>query len=237
MPEVILKLDEKDKESLGTIRCMDGLRAADDGGHIWLRGIGGLESMDIALKQLPVKSTFLTNEKNLLFIPGASTPVDALKELLWLPVSEFITVESPVAAFPGKTSDKINIKLATCGKERVGKALLTSLANWKRYAETAPESRLQALAFAVSENSEVLIMGYPLAPLPGKEYWDAGDILIPAGYDFELSMMPAFISKRLNESKHAVIVFDTAGRWHRIGKECFVPAKRSAIRLTKVNND
>jgi hypothetical protein len=237
MSEVIFKLEGKDKESLGTVRCIDGLRAAEDGDHIWLRGISSLDGMDTRLKQLPVKNTFLTNEKKHLFLPGALTPVDVLKELQWLPLVEFIKVEPPVAAFPGKTGEKVSVRLVQSGKERKGNALLTSLKAWKQYAETAAESRLQSVTFAVSGKDEVMVRGCPLPPLPGKEYWEAEDLLIPAGYDFELSMMSAFISKKLNENRNLLIVFDTEGGWQKIEKEYFVAGKRSAIRSTKLNND
>src|SRR5438477_10310391 len=98
MQHFILKLEEKDKDSLGSVRCMDGLMAAEESPYIWLKGDNALLNTDINLKQLPVKTTFLTDDYNNLFIPGKLTPVDKLKELDWVPIANFIAVEAAPAA-------------------------------------------------------------------------------------------------------------------------------------------
>ena len=107
---------------------------------------------------------------------------------------------------------------------------------WKQYAKTASETRLFATRFAVSEKNKVLIIGDPLPSLPGIEYWQTGNVLLPAGYDFELSIMEEFVNKKLNENKSAVILFDKDGSWQRIDKTFFVVSKRSAIRLTAMHD-
>lgn len=236
MQETILKLEEKDKEALASIRCADGLLAATDNGYIWLRGIKET-NLNNKINQLPVKNTFLIDEKNQLFHPGALTPVEILKPLKWLPLQEFIIVEAPVSVLPGITNKKIEIKILTSAKERKGTALLTSLSAWKEYADMAPAARLMNVKFAVSENNEVLIIGNPLPPLPGKEYWETQNILIPCGYDFQLSMTPSFISKKWNDDKKSIILFHADSKWQRIEKNYFVQGKRSAVRLTKFPHD
>jgi hypothetical protein len=237
MPEFILKLEEKNKKSLGAVRCMAGLQAAQDGAFMWIKGINALTDIDTVLKQLPVKNTFLLDEDDNLFFPGALTPADRLKALNWQPLIEFIGIELPVTALPGKAVGAVNLKLIKSSKERKGNALLTALDTWKQYAETAPESRLLTIKFAVSEQANALIIGDPLPPVPGREYWETNNILIPAGYDFEFSIMVSFIQKKLNADKSSVILFDIDGSWQKIDKSFFVAGKRSAVRLTKVNND
>lgn len=235
MQETILILEEKDKEALASIRCVEGLFAAMDNGYVWVRGINAT-NLGSRIKQLPVKRTFIIDQQNQLFHPGALTPVEILKELKWLPLQEFIMVETPVAALPGITTKKIEIKIVVSAKERKSTALLTSLSAWKDYADMAPAARLLNLKFAVSENNEVLIIGNPLPPLPGKEYWDTKNILIPCGYDFELNMSPSFINKKWNDDKKSIFLFHTDSKWQRIEKNYFVQGKRSAVRLTKISS-
>jgi len=218
MPEFLLKLDIKNKESLGAVRCMEGLQAAEEGNCIWIRGINALLEMDKELLRLPATNTFIIDEENNLFLPGGLTPV------------------APTAALPGKTNDKVKLKIIPSAIVRKGAAILTTLDVWKQYAETASETRLFATRFAVSEKNKVLIMGDPLPSLPGIEYWQTGNVLLPAGYDFEFSIMEEFVNKKLNENKSSVILFDKDGSWQKIDKSFFVISKRSAIRLTALND-
>lgn len=236
MQEIILRLQLKDRDRLGAVRCISGLEAAEDGTYIWLRGINET-NINNEIKRLPVKSTYYINENNELFHPGMLTPVDILKSLQWLPLQKFISVEAPISAMPGVVKEKINIAIVVSSKERKGTALLTSLSVWKRYAETASASRLEAITFVVSEKNEVLIMGNPLPSLPGKEFWETQDVLIPCGYDFQVSMMPFFINKAWNKQKKYIILFNTDSEWQRIEKGYFVQGKRSAVRLTKFHHD
>jgi len=237
MQGLILKLDRKDLEALAMVRCIEGLQAVIDDQCIWLRGITSLDSMDKRLKQLPIKNTYVVDEQDHLFFPGGLTPVDTLKPLQWLPLNELIKVDSPVAALPGKTSERVAIKLIVSDQEKKGEALITTLDIWKAYAETAPAVRLQAIQFAVSENGEVLIIGNPLPPLPGKEYWIDQGVLLPCGFEFEIPLAATFVNSRMNENNYAVIVFDTAGNWQQIDKAFFVQGKRSAVRLTNLHHD
>ena len=215
---------------------MEGLRAAEEENCIWIRGINALLEMDKELLRLPATNTFIIDEENNLFLPGGLTPVAILQPMEWTSLTDFIVVEAPTAALPGKTNDRINIKIIPSAIERKGTALLTTLDVWKQYAETASETRLFATRFAVSEKNKVLIMGDPLPSLPGIEYWQTGDVLLPAGFDFEVALMEEFVNKKLNENKSAVILFDRNGSWEKIDKSFFVMSKRSAIRLTVIND-
>jgi hypothetical protein len=110
---------------------------------------------------------------------------------------------------------------------------MTTLGLWKKYAETAPASRLDHLQFAVSEHNNVLIIGNPLPAIPGKQYWIKDEILLPAGYDFEIKFVSAFIRDRNNGEGETYTLFDPDGNWKQISRSLLVPAKRSAVRLTK----
>lgn len=236
MKEWIFQLSQDDNESLGSVRCFQGLQAALEENKIWLRGITASTVPDVSLLKLPLKKTFLLDEQDNLFLTGAVTPIGKLQPLNWQPVASFINVESPLSSLPGKTSDKVNIQLKASSEEQRGVALLTSLTSWKTYAEIAPIARLNSLRFTVSEKKEVLIIGTPLPPLPGKEYWSNQNLLLPSGYDFEIPVMAKLISKKLQADKKDAILFDITGEWQRIPVSYFVPATRSSIRLTEVNN-
>jgi hypothetical protein len=237
MSGYIYQLQEKDKAALGAVRCISGLVAAADADTIWLRDDSGNAEPPAALKQLPVVNTFYTDEQDHLIPAGSLTPTGKLKQLEWLPLTIFIPVKAPVAAMPGVLDQPAVIQLKYSGQQRKGRALLTSLTNWKQYAEFAPAARLELLRFAVEENGDVFITGDLLPPLPGNEYWETNDIFIPAGYDFDNDLLPVFIKGRLNANRSQVLVFDTDSNWQAIDKKFFVKGKRSAVRLTELKHD
>jgi hypothetical protein len=215
---------------------MDDLNAAIRNDMIWLRTAFTTPDPDIRLLKLPLQKTLLLDEDDNLFVTGSLTPIDKLPELSWQPIQSFVTVEVPVSLPLATTKEKVNIELEPCSKEQHGVALLTSLFAWKVYAETALQTRLKPLRFAVSENENVLIIGAPLPPLPGSEYWLNENLLLPGGYNFKIPVLAKLMSQKLH-TDNDIILLDTKGSWQRIPAMYFIPATRSAIRLTQVKTN
>lgn len=234
MHELIFTLDKKDKDSLGNIRCMTDIQLAADENCIWVRGLYDSGELDKTIRQLPIKQSYYVDENNLLFVPGSVTPVATLPTLSWLPIAEFISVKMPVAALPGKLEEAAHISILPSVVDKKGAALLTTLEQWKTYAETAPAIRLAKLNFAVSKKNEVIIIGTPLPSIPGKEFWQSSNILLPCGYDFEIPIAASFISEKLNPQHDGLLILNTDGSCEKIDFAYLVPAKRSAVRLTSI---
>jgi hypothetical protein len=231
MTEIVIVLSTAHAASLGSVRTFPGLLAARLGEQIWVRGI----SVSKKISVLPVMHTWFMDEQERLFAPGALTPTSILPALAWEPLLSFIKVTLPVSALPGVLEEPLPVKLV----RREGnimipesEALLTTLDTWETYAGTAPLVRLQHLYFAVSENSEVLIIGTPGIPVPGKGYTLRNNVLLPAGYDFDPPAIASLVATTLNQLSDGILLFHENGHWEKIRFDCFVPATRSAVRLT-----
>ena len=229
MPETIFLLSPENKNSLGTIRCTPGIQAAETPEHIYLRVKNG----DDAIRQLPATHTYRLDEQERLFPINGLTPIGKLPTLNWWPLPDFLRIEMPVAALPGKFIGKLPFRLIPAEAPQESYAMLTTLEQWKTWADTAPAVRLAQLQFAVSATNEVLITGQPLPTLPGKELWMQNGILMPAGYAFEVAILPEIIAVELNPDKDSLLLFDTEANWQTIPLNAFVPATRSAVRLTE----
>jgi hypothetical protein len=59
------------------------------------------------------------------------------------------------------------------------------------------------------------------------------NMLLPAGYDFELPWIAGLIASKRNPLNNGIILFAEDSSWGKIQKESFVWATRSAIRLTE----
>jgi hypothetical protein len=233
MREHIIVLQKKDKQALGAVRCLSGLLAAVEYDLIWVRGIFAAGDADKKIRQLPAIRSFTLDEQESLFPVGSLTPVGKLREMDWEPLEDFIGLEIPTSAMPGQVTEKYWPGLIASSRVAEGNALLTSLDVWRSYAETAPQARLEKIRFAASANKQVILLGTPLPPVPGKEYWMNNNILLPSGLDFEIPVVSALIAKKFNPANDHILLFDDDGSWDKIAADSFVPVTRSAVRLTE----
>jgi hypothetical protein len=233
LKEYVLKFSIKEKNNLGAIRNLNGILAAQEEEVIWVRGFLYTETLPLKVRQLPVLNSYLMNSDNLLFVPGKITPIGRLGEMQWIPLAEYIDAEFPVAALPGQSSRKLLLKLVPSTAQEKSFALLTDLKSWKTYVEEAPEIRFRDLRFAVSENGDVLVLGTPLSPIPGKEYWCREHVLLPCGFDFNYSFIVESIVRKLNLSDEHYLLFYPDGSWNKIPVEAFREVSRSAVRKTQ----
>lgn len=230
MKEWIFVIDKKHEAALGKVRCISGLRAARQGDKLWLSGWPMKQPLPLELKQLPAKHTFRLNEKQQLFPSHGLTPVMVLPDLKWEPLPIFIPVRLPTAALPAEAPKGLELRLVASPNAHQGVALLVGLHAWIAYVETAPQVRLDRWRYAVSEEREVLVLGTPLPPLPGREYWQYESMLLPGGYDFEYAFLRKAIQEKINPEKDARVLWTENGAWQCIPNEDFLPVSRSGVR-------
>jgi hypothetical protein len=231
MKEMIIVLPPE-PEVLGAVRCIPQLQAAAYQGAIWLRGIPVTGETDLRIRQLPGIHTYVADDKGRLFPLGKPTPVMALPELDWQPLREFLPVSLPVSGLPGIANINAPVGLAPFNSDEMPNALLTDLTTWKAYAETAPAIRLEQTKFAVSVGDDVLILGDPLPPMPGKALVRRGLLIFPAGWHLDPPFILPLVETTLIPTGDALLLFDIDGSWQRIEQADFVNTTRSAVRAT-----
>lgn len=229
--EWVFIISMKNKARLGTVRCLTDWVAAEDETTIWLKGGNSGEPVDLKIRQLPIDQIFLLDEKMQLFPVKGKTPVGLLQSMDWKVLTDFISVELPVAALPAQQMDTYEPRLVPAEKEQPCEVLLTDWATWSAYAMKAPAIRLSPLQFAASASDDVLVLGTPLPPIPGKTYWRDQQLFIPAGWAFEVGINAQILSRSLCPEKETFLLFDEKGQWERIPGSAFVKASRSAVRL------
>lgn len=228
----IFKLAKKDRPALAKLRCSPGLEAAEDGDWIWLKAVAQGKEPPVEILQLPLVQTYKLDDQNRLFLKEALTPIRQGPSVDWRPLTVLIPLEIPASAMPGKVGEGYQIQLVPSEEGHVGDALLTDWNTWKNYADGAPLVRLDQLQFAVAENKKVLVLGQPLPPIPGREYWVQHHNLLPCGFNFKIPLVAKLLMQRLNEYQDAFLLFDVSGSCQKIEVENIVQASRSAVRLT-----
>lgn len=231
MREMIMVLPP-DRDALAAVRCFPQLQAAIHNGEIWLRGIPVAGETDLRIRQLPGIHTYVADDKGRLFPLGKPTPVMALPELDWQLLQDFLPVTLPVSGMPVVLHAQASVGLAPFNINEVPNALLTSLANWKAYAETAPAIRLQQTKFAADSGDDVLILGDPLPPLPGKALVQRSLLIFPAGWHLDPPFIAPLVEATLVPAGDSFVLFDVDGSWQRIEQADFVNTTRSGVRAT-----
>lgn len=242
--EHVLVLAAPDATILAPVRTLPSLQAAleAEAGRLWLRGLPAAEPLPVALRQLPALARYTLDVAGRLFAPGSLTPTAALPALAWQPLPALLPVALPTAALPAQEgAPRYRPRLRPSAQAEPGAALLTTLAEWLRYAETAPAVRLHALRFAAAADGRVLVLGAPLPPLPGQEYWIASGLapgaapaglLLPAGYALEAPLLAPLLARQLVPAQDALLLFAADGSWERVPTTQLLPATRAAVRRT-----
>ncbi len=218
--------------SLGSLRHLRNIDILVRQESIWLQGSEWTEEVAHLLRQIPCDGRYRLLEDRRLLPMGKRLPTGRLPEGPWAPLAHFLVPRFQSAAFPGEMPAPCPVELIRSADEQPTVAMLTTLADWLAYGESAPGVRLRDLSFAIANDGRVLVLGQPPPSMPGTGYHATGRILMPAGYCCTLAIVPRLLSKtlRLRQDDRALLHAD--GTCEKLPGDAFVAASRSAIRLS-----
>ena len=127
---------------------------------------------------------------------------------------------------------RIPLGLVRGGPEREATLLLTTRAEWTRFATSAPGVRLCRLSFAMAADDTVAVRGSPLPSMPGERFVEADGIAAPAGFTWSPAVGAAVLRRLFAVSEGGLALWRVDGTVTEIRAEQFVPATRSAARLS-----
>jgi len=212
---------------------------------LWLRGrLAEKETEGSLMRLLPgVRPYGLADDGQLTPI-GGRVPSGWLPQGEWIPLSTWLKLDLPSARpvwpLPPTT---VPLTLVRGGCEQSPTWLVCSLADWGRFASTAPQWRLAALAFAAHAAGQVLLRGNPLPALPGIRCVEQGGIGIPVGWVWRPHVQPAVLRLclGLESGEQALLTPADEALWadspcrcqtHVIRASDWVAGSRSAALLT-----
>ncbi len=230
---LILHIDKQYQRRLGRIRTIPNCWVAEEERILWLKVEIEGDTIPMAIQQLPAKGRFWADEATRLFPIGGLTPVAQLPDLNWLPIASFIAIELPVAALPAQVAELFSIHLIRSVEPKEANFLLLSWDLWKDYALATSNIRLKPLSFAVSDEKKAIVYGNPLPPLPGQLFWQKERILLPAGWDFEYSIVAEILSSTQLKGKNGLLLSEADQLSKLPSTKDFINASRSGIRNTE----
>ena len=118
----------------------------------------------------------------------------------------------PTAALPAVLPNRIPLSLVPDPVYRESNMLLTSLAEWTAYGDTASQVRLDRWHFAVSAKEEVIVRGVPLPPLPGTRLVEEQGVAVPSGWHWSPAVDADVLRSMFKLASHDVLLWTPQGR-------------------------
>jgi hypothetical protein len=207
-----------------------GLEVAELGDLLWVRGPGGEEEAASILALVPAARFFDLLAPDRLRPRGRLVPTARLPAARFLSLRSWLTLRVPSLALPGETKTGVELRLVPgrapgrpSGNDEL---LLTDLEGFRRFLAHAPIHRLTPLVFTVNGESEVLVRGTPLPPIPGERYVLRNGIAIPAGWVWTPTVAPHVLRTWLGLAPSTLAVWRRDGTIGEVPPSAFSPATR-----------
>jgi hypothetical protein len=201
---------------------------------LWIRGAALDDSLDRAIHRLAPLTRYHLGDDGDLIATGNLLPERKLPEARWLPLPSLLQADRPTAALPAAPPARVGVTVVPSAAQRPAAMLRVSMSAWVAYAESAPVARLARLRFAATSD-QALVAGAPLPPLAGMRLWESGGIILPCGFALSPPVDAATLRRALALGAEDVALFNEDGTWELVPADAFVPARRSAVRLTARN--
>lgn len=229
-----LAIDRATADDLGKVRHWSNLKVAFEDQRLWVKDLDYAQINSVEIKSLRSKSLYYEKEGR-LFPLSSLLPERITPALLWTPIDRAIKITLPSLNhnFFG-LNESIALQVTTSDQEVEPHAMRVSLEILKHYVESAAAIRLNVIRWVKLNKTDALLIGKPFLPLPGDAYWQRKDMLIPAGYDFDLPILSDVVQKMINPARDRWVVWNTDASYFSIVKEDFQTLSRSSFRLTEL---
>jgi len=198
---------------------------------VWLRG-PYREEIAEQIHAMPTGVRFRVLDDGQLIPWGARVPQGRLPAGNWRPLAGWFELTLPTATVPATLPSRVGLRLVRDLQERTPSLLILSIERWLRYAETAPQVRLDGLQFVANESGRVLVRGTPAPPLAGELLVEESGVAVPAGWWWSPAVDGPVLRALLGLEAGELAILRLDGCVDRIAAGDFVRATRSAVRQT-----
>ena len=186
--------------ALYPLRKWPRLKMANAEGVIWIRGFTPEEVESVSVLSIPMLERYYLKEARLYPI-GKFLPAMVVPSLLWTDLRRGLKVRLPGENFNYfGVAQTHRISLVPSGVRRAITATIVDLSALGKYLHVAPHVRVAPLRWTVLEGKRALIMGTPLLPIRGQDYYRHACFLIPAGWKLRYERMAAVYQQALGDS-------------------------------------
>ncbi|MES2514463.1 MAG: hypothetical protein V4580_09970 [Bacteroidota bacterium] len=227
-----LQVNESQVNSLAPLRQWQNLKLAFDETQIWVKDLDYAQINSVEVRSIPYKTIYYLKQHK-LYLLNSLLPDRTVPALLWTAIDRALPVTLPSFNhnYFGIT-EKLHVTLVGSDKEQEAHMMITGIATLQAYIESAPAIRLQHLTWVLLNNDKVCIAGKPMLPIQGNVYWKKGYAWLPAGFDFELTLLADAINATVNPDNHNLVIWHSDGSYALMDTEDFEPLTISSFKLS-----
>ncbi len=230
-PNWAVHIPSTDATGLARLQGRLGLEVCFQGDSVWLCGRDVDEDLEKKLRALRGTRYEVLADRQL--VPsGCLVPCGYLPDGSWIALRDALSIQIEPPALGAQIAGQVRLQVVRGGPVREANLLLATLEAWVEYAGTAPQVRLERLAFAAGERGEVLVRGTPLPPVPGRHFVEDNGLAVPAGWTWSPQVDPEALRVLFQLDRHDIALLHEDGTWDRVRADDFVRATRSAARLS-----
>lgn len=219
------------EESLFLIRNMIHLKMAKDFDHIWIRGFTEVEINNASVLQLNSISRFYLKNTH-LFKMGERLPYCIEPSLLWTPIQRFLKLSLPKENFNlFDYSEEILFKIKPSKEIIQTNVSVLSVKDLSDYVRSAPRIRLSHLKWTILNNQKAMIIGLPILPINGEDYYLKDGFIIPCGWKPEFENIISHFQNLLEMDTFYYLV-ETDHSLLKIKKSSFTFLSRGSVKLS-----
>ncbi len=241
LTEYYLEIALDRKQDLAPLRTNPQLKLAFEENTIWVKGFSETEITCLEVRMIPFKTLYRALDGK-LFLLNSRLPDRSIPSVLWTPIARALPIQLP--SFNHNyfgLQESISLTLEPSLQEQPVVGMFTTSTALLQYVEKAPAIRLERLTWVIVEKQSVFLLGQPILPLEGTVYWRKNDFLIPAGYDFDLTILVEEWSKWMNPAGHYWVVWQQDNTYFLIHKLDLTPLSIGSVRrsfsTTELDND
>ncbi len=174
-------------------------------------------------------------------------PSGVLPQGDWTALTKWLTCSLPPTVWPGSPPSGVVLHLVRVSTPLEPSLLLLPFSDWQAYITTAPQVRLDRLAFALDSAGRALVRGMPLPPLVGQRFVDFQGIAVPVGWHWEPAVDAATLRELFGfdagnedcrrQPGDLALLTSADCSWELVPAEAFVQVTRSAVRRSAEGSD
>jgi len=196
---------------------------------IWIRGFSKVEIERTEVLQLPAAHRFMLRETNLYRI-GNQLPDRVEPSLLWTPIHRGLRLKLPNQNFNYFGIDQSHaISITPSNQAKPITATLIDLKSLQAYISTASNIRVQNLKWTIIDQQNAFVIGTPLLPVWGDEYYQQACFFISAGWKIRYQKMASTYQKSLPDQLDHWYILRPDQPIAKIQKSAFTPLNKGSL--------
>lgn len=227
--EYWISVDPLHQKSLFDLRKWSHLKIAYEEDLIWIRGFTNNEISSVKVLKIPsAKKYYIKNTQ--LYLLGNRLPNMVEPSLLWTDIQRGLTLSLPtqnfnyfgleqkysIAIVPTEITYKINVSLV-------------KLEALYAFVKSAAQIRMSPLLWTIIDDTQAMIIGDPLLPMNGEDYYCHGCFIIPGGWKLKYENMLDIYGASLSNSSSYWFVINEKNKIQKIKKSKFVNLNKASV--------